>query len=53
MLRGINETLKQLEDKIDEKSGVEKEEVKLVKENKLFTNKFVKDLQDNIPQSTI
>ena len=31
VLRGINETLNKLEDKIDEKNGIEKEEVKLEK----------------------
>ena len=30
VLKGINETLNKLEDKIDEKSGVVKEEVKIV-----------------------
>ena len=37
VLRGINETLNKLEDKIDEKNGIEKEEVKLEKKNKPFT----------------
>ena len=48
VLRGINETLNKLEDKIDEKNGVKKEEVKI--ENKqTFHDKFVKDLLDNTP----
>ena len=48
VLRGINETLNKLEDKIDEKNGNEKEEVKLEKKQ-TFHDKFVKDLQDNTP----
>ena len=36
VLKGINETLNKLEDKIDEKNGVKKEEVKIEKK-KLFT----------------
>ena len=35
VLRGINETLNKLEDKIDEKSGIVKDEVKLKQKNKL------------------
>ena len=52
-MRGINETLNKLEDKIDEKNGIEKEEVKLEKK-KRFHDKFIKDLktihliQDNL-----
>ena len=34
VLRGINETLNKLEDKIDERSGVVKQEIKVVKINK-------------------
>ena len=51
VLRGINETLNKLEDKIDEKSGVEKEEVKLVKEKQTFHDKFIKDLANNSPHA--
>ena len=49
VLRGINETLNKLEDKIDEKSGIVKEEIKIVKEKKTFHDKFIKDLADNTP----
>ena len=49
VLRGINETLNKLEDKIDEKSGIVKEEIKIVKEKKTFHDKFIKDLTDNTP----
>ena len=48
VLRGINETLNKLEDKIDEKNGVKKEEVKIEKKQ-TFHDKFVKDLLDNTP----
>ena len=48
VLRGINETLNKLEDKIDEKNGVKKEEVKIEKK-KTFHDKFVKDLLNNTP----
>ena len=48
VLRGINETLNKLEDKIDEKNGIEKEEVKLEKKQ-TFHDKFVKDLLNNTP----
>ena len=50
VLRGINETLNKLEDKIDEKNGVKKEEVKIEKK-KTFHDKFVKDLMTNTPHS--
>ena len=50
VLKGINETLNKLEDKIDEKNGVKKEEVKLEKK-KTFHDKFIKDLMDNTPHS--
>ena len=50
VLKGINETLNKLEDKIDEKNGVKKEEVKLEKK-KTFHDKFVKDLMNNTPHS--
>ena len=41
VLKGINETLNKLEDKIDEKSGVVKEEVKIVDTpKKRFVDKF-------------
>jgi len=48
VLRGINETLNKLEDKIDEKNGVKKEEVKIEKKQ-TFHDKFVKDLLNNTP----
>ena len=50
VLRGINETLNKLEDKIDEKNGVKKEEVRIEKK-KTFHDKFIKDLMDNTPHS--
>ena len=50
VLRGINETLNKLEDKIDEKSGVKKEELRIEKK-KTFHDKFMKDLMDNTPHS--
>ena len=51
VLRGINETLNKLEDKIDEKSGIVKEEIKVVEEKKTFHDKFIKDLADNTPHA--
>tara|TARA_B110000285_G_scaffold130565_1_gene146678 strand:+ start:278 stop:655 length:378 start_codon:yes stop_codon:yes gene_type:complete len=51
VLRGINETLNKLEDKIDERSGVIKQEIKVVKEKQTFHDKFIKDLQDNTPHA--
>ena len=48
VLKGINETLNKLEDKIDEKNGVKKEEIKIEKK-KTFHDKFVKDLLNNTP----
>ena len=51
VLRGINETLNKLEDKIDEKSGIVKEEIKFVKEKQTFHDKFIKDLQNNTPHA--
>ena len=50
VVKGINETLNKLEDKIDEKSGVKKEEVRIEKK-KTFHDKFIKDLMDNTPHS--
>ena len=50
VLRGINETLNKLEDKIDEKNGVKKEEIRIEKK-KTFHDKFIKDLMDNTPHS--
>ena len=50
VLRGINETLNKLEDKIDEKNGVKKEEVRIEKK-KTFHDKFIKDLMNNTPHS--
>ena len=50
VLRGINETLNKLEDKIDEKNGIKKEEIKIEKK-KTFHDKFIKDLMDNTPHS--
>lgn len=51
VLRGINETLNKLEDKIDEKSGIVKKEIKVVKEKQTFHDKFIKDLQNNTPHA--
>ena len=51
VLRGINETLNKLEDKIDEKNGITKDEVKIVPEKQSFHDKFIKDLMDNTPHS--
>ena len=51
VLRGINETLNKLEDKIDEKSGIVKEEIKVVKKKQTFHDKFIKDLQNNTPHA--
>ena len=51
VLRGINETLNKLEDKIDEKSGVKKEEVKVVEKKQTFHDKFIKQLAGNTPNS--
>ena len=48
VLRGINKTLNKLEDKIDEKNGVKKEEVKIEKKQ-TFHDKFLKDLLNNTP----
>ena len=42
VLRGINETLNKLEDKIDEKSGIVKDEVKIEAEKQTFYDKFIK-----------
>ena len=50
VLKGINETLNKLEDKIDEKNGIEKKEVKLEKKQ-TFHDKFVKDLVNNTPHA--
>ena len=51
VLRGINETLNKLEDNIDEKSGITKEEVKIVEKKQTFHDKFVKSLASNTPNS--
>ena len=51
VLRGVNKTLNKLEDKIDEKNGVKKEEVKIVKEKQTFHDKFIKQLSSNTPNS--
>ena len=51
VLRGINETLNKLEDKIDEKSGITKEEIKVVEKKQTFHDKFIKDLQNNTPHA--
>ena len=49
VLKGVNETLNKLEDKIDEKNGITKDEVKIVPEKQSFHDKFIKDLSDNTP----
>ena len=51
VLRGINETLNKLEDKIDEKSGIKKEEVKIVEKKQTFHDKFIKQLSNNTQNS--
>ena len=51
VLRGINETLNKLEDKIDEKNGITKEEIKVVEKKQTFHDKFVKELAGNTPHS--
>ena len=51
VLRGINETLNKLEDKIDEKSGITKEEIKIVEKKQTFHDKFIKSLASNTPNS--
>ena len=51
VLRGVNETLNNLEDKIDDYSGVKKEEVKLKPEKKTFSNKFLDQLANNTPNT--
>ena len=51
VLRGINETLNKLEDKIDEKSGIVKDEIKVVEKKQTFHDKFIKQLADNTPHS--
>jgi len=51
VLRGINETLNKLEDKIDEKSGIVKDEIKVVEKKQTFHDKFIKQLSDNTPHS--
>jgi hypothetical protein len=51
VLRGINETLNKLEDKIDEKSGIKKEEIKIVEKKQTFHDKFIKQLSNNTPHS--
>ena len=48
ILKRVNETLNRIEDKIDEKSGIVKEEVK-VESKKTFYDKFIKDLASNTP----
>ena len=45
VIKGVNEQLNKLEDKIDEFSGIKKEEIKLQPEKKTFHNKFIKDLK--------
>ena len=51
VLRGINETLNKLEDKIDEKSGIVKDEIKVVEKKQTFHDKFIKQLSNNTPHS--
>ena len=48
ILKKVNETLNRIEDKIDEKSGIVKEEIK-VESKKTFYDKFIKDLASNTP----
>jgi len=51
VLKGINDTLNTLEDKIDGFSGIKKEEVKLKPKKKTFNEKFLKQLADNTPHT--
>ena len=51
VLRGINETLNRLEDKIDEKNGIVKDEIKIVEKKQTFHDKFIKQLASNTPNS--
>jgi len=51
VLKGVNETLNRLEDKIDEYSGNQKEEIKIVEKKQSFSDKFLKDLMHNTPNS--
>ena len=48
ILKKVNETLNRIEDKIDEKSGIVKEEIK-VESKKTFYDKFIKDIASNTP----
>ena len=45
VIKGVNEQLNKLEDKIDKFSGIAKEEIKLQPEKETFHNKFIKDLK--------
>ena len=51
VLRGVNDTLNNLEDKIDIFSGLKHEEVKLKPEKKTFSDKFLDQLADNTPHT--
>jgi hypothetical protein len=51
VLKGINDTLNTLEDKIDGFSGIKKEEVKLKPKKKTFNEKFLEQLADNTPHT--
>ena len=51
VLRGVNETLNKLEDKIDDYSGIKKEEVKLKPKKKTFNEKFLDQLANNSPHA--
>ena len=49
VLRSVNKVLNNLEDKIDEKFGEAKEEIKLKEKKDTFHDKFIKDLSNNTP----
>ena len=51
VLKGVNDTLNTLEDKIDGYSGIKKEEVKLKPKKKTFNEKFLDQLADNTPHT--
>ena len=51
VLKGVNDTLNTLEDKIDGFSGIKKEEVKLKPKKKTFNEKFLEQLADNTPHT--
>ena len=49
VLKSVNEQLNKIEDKIDEKSGIKKEELRIKPVKQTFHDKFIKDLATNTP----